>query len=195
MKSHRSLTALLSLSIGLAGISAVGAPRFDDHGELLRPEDFRQWVFVTSGLGMTYGPARPNPGEDPHFSNVFVNREAYEQFLASGVWPDGTFFILEIRGSETNVSIDSGGRTQGARLALEAAVKDRARFPETGWAYFNFDARDAAAPLPRSASCYSCHSRHGAVEWTFTQFYPDLLEVARRFDTVRDDYDSTRTLE
>jgi hypothetical protein len=22
------------------------------------------------------------------------------------------------------------------------------------------------------ASCYGCHSRNGAVEWTFTQFYP-----------------------
>jgi hypothetical protein len=42
---------------------------------------------------------------------------------------------------------------------------------------------------PRTASCYDCHSRHGAVEWTFTQFYPQQFEVAQKLGTVRKDYD------
>jgi hypothetical protein len=131
--------------------------------------------------------------------HVFVNPEAYRTFLTTGRWPDGTFFVLEIRRSAEHVSIDTGGRTQSEQLLLEASVKDSERYPDGGWAYFAFDGRGgddgAAAPLARSASCYSCHSEHAAVEWTFTQFYPDLFDVARTLGTVRQDYDPTRKLE
>jgi Cytochrome P460 len=165
-------------------------------GELARPADYRQWVFVSSGLGMTYGPARPEPGQPPHFTNVFVNPQAYQAFMESGHWPDRTFFIMEIRRSEQHVSINSGGYTQGDLVTLEASVKDRARFPGDGWKFFAFDdQREVAAPLPNDTSCYGCHSRHGAVEWTFTQFYPDLLAVARRFGSIRDDYDAAQQLD
>jgi hypothetical protein len=33
---------------------------------------------------------------------------------------------------------------------------------------------------------------HAAVEWTFTQFYPELLEVAKQKGTVRPDHDPAR---
>ena len=57
-------------------------------------------MYLTSGLGMTYGPTQPNAGEPRFFDNVFVNRDSYKAFMASGKWPDKTMFILEIRGSE-----------------------------------------------------------------------------------------------
>jgi hypothetical protein len=105
-------------------------------------------------------------------------------------------FILEVRTADRNVSINNGGRTQGELVAVEAAVKDRARYPEGGWAYFSFDApkgfADSAAPLPASASCYSCHKANAAVDHTFTQFYPTLFDVAKRFGTVRADYHPAR---
>ncbi len=195
MQTHLVLTALLVAWASHAAHAADSTPQFDAEGKLLRPLDYRQWVFVTSGLGMTYGPTRPEPEQQPYFTNVFVNPEAYEEFVDSGRWPDGTFLILEVRRSEQSVSIDSGGRTQGRHVALEASVKDRRRFPESGWAYFDFGDREATAPLPRSEACYSCHSEHGAVEWTFSQFYPELFEIARAFGTVRSDYDPTRELE
>jgi hypothetical protein len=125
-----------------------------------------------------------------------VNPEAYRKFMKTGKWPDGTLFILEVRESLENSSINSGGRTQGAPVAMEAATKDSRRYPDGGWAYFSFDGpeglREATAPLARTASCYECHSRNGAVEWTFTQFYPAQFEVAKRLGTVRPDYDPAR---
>ena len=191
------LTAV-SLTAGLTH-AATAELHFNEKGELQRPPDFREWVFLTSGLGMTYGPNRTLPGEAPNFNNVFVNPQAYREFMQTGTWPEGTFFILEVRRSEENVSINSGGRTQGAHVALEAAVKDSKRFPDGGWAYFSFDSpnglQPAVKPFPRTASCYSCHSQHGAVEWTFTQFYPQQFEVAKRMGTVRKDYDPSRKLE
>jgi len=42
--------------------------------------------------------------------------------------------------------------------------------------------------IPRSASCYSCHSEHGAVDTTFVQFYPTLLPIARSNGTLSGSY-------
>jgi hypothetical protein len=176
---------------------ALAAPQFNAAGQLVRPLDYRDWVFLTSGLGMTYGPAAPATGRPPMFDNVFVTRAAYREFLRSGTWPDKTMFVLEIRRSEENASINNGGRTQGGIAAMEAAVKDVTRFPDGGWGYFSFDGPngtrvDSAAPLPATASCYSCHRNNTAVENTFVQFYPELMDVARRMGTVKPTYDPSR---
>jgi hypothetical protein len=73
-------------------------------------------------------------------------------------------------------------------IAVEANVKD-ARLPNS-WAWFRFGGtqdglKDSAAALPVSAGCLECHSKNGAVENTFVQFYPTLIEVARRFGSLK----------
>jgi hypothetical protein len=177
--------------------AAADGPVFTSAGELTRPANYREWVFLTSGLGMTYGPAASAAGRPPIFDNVFVTRAAYREFMRSGTWPDKTMFILELRRGETNVSINNGGQTQGDVVALEAAVKDVERFGETGgWGYFNLGSPStpvtAAKPLEKSASCYSCHSTHTAVDNTFVQFYPELFAVAKKMGTVKATYDPNR---
>jgi hypothetical protein len=175
---------------------AAGSPSYSTSGELIRPTDYREWVYVTSGLGMTYGPAQAAAGPAPIFDNVFVRPEAYREFLRSGTWPDKTMFILEMRHADTNVSINNGGRTQGMLVGMEASVKDRQRFPDGGWGYFSFDGPqglvDHAAPLPATATCYSCHKTNTAVDNTFVQFYPTLFDVAKRLGTIKPAYDPAR---
>jgi hypothetical protein len=180
--------------------AATDGPAYNAAGELVRPADYREWVFVSSGLGMTYGPAQPpaapgadttaKPPREPMFDNVFVTRDAYRAFLNTGIWPDQTMFVLEIRRSLANVSINNGGRTQGEVAVVEAAVKDVQRYKATGgWAYFDFGggerARSASAPLPATASCYNCHATNTAVENTFVQFYPELLAAARKHGSLK----------
>jgi hypothetical protein len=175
---------------------STGAPVFSNAGELLRPTDYRDWIFLTSGLGMTYGPAQAGTGGHQMFDNVFVTQDAYREFMRSGTWPDRTMFILELREALTNVSINNGGHTQGAVMALEAAVKDRKRFPDGGWGYFTFSSprglTPSAAPLPVTARCYACHRDNTAVDNTFVQFYPTLFEVAKRMGTIKPTYDPAR---
>jgi len=173
------------------------APAFTSAGQLVRPLDYRSWVFVTSGLGMTYGPAKPAEGQPPLFDNVFVTRYAYDEFLRSGAWPDKTMFILEGRRAEANVSINNGGHTQGQMAFMEAAVKDVARFKNTGgWGYFSFDSRnglvESVAAMPPTATCYACHSANTAVDNTFVQFYPELFAVAKAKGTVKATYDPNK---
>lgn len=180
-----------------AQTTVADGPQYNGAGELVRPLDYRDWVFLTSGLGMTYGPAQPAAGRPPMFDNVFVTRPAYREFLRSGTWPDKTMFILEIRRSEENASINNGGRTQGAIAAMEAAVKDLKRFPDGGWGYFSFDGPNgtrlpSANPLPATASCYACHKNNTAVDNTFVQFYPELMDIARKMGTVKSTYDPSK---
>jgi Cytochrome P460 len=162
-------------------------PRYDGMS-LLRPVDYREWPFLGSGLGLTYNEASA-PNAVPPFSNAFVNPSSYRSFMETGVWPNQTVFVLEARRSETNAAPNVGGRFQGELLGLEAEVKD-SRFPD-GWAFFNFGRAsalsNAAAPLTGDAvsACVECHTQHTAVERTFVQFYPTLLEVARRKGTVK----------
>jgi hypothetical protein len=193
---------LTVLVLAAAAMSAWGAraqerpvadgPRYTSSNELVRPADYRDWVYVTTGLGMTYGPAAATT-QAPLFDNVFVNRESHRRFMATGKWPDKTIFILELRRADTQVSINNGGHTQGEVVAVEAAVKDTTRFPDITWGYFDFGRAPAltasAAPLPTTARCYACHRENTAVEQTFVQFYPTLFEVARRMGTVKATYD------
>jgi hypothetical protein len=202
---RRTLAVSLSVVFALAVAAnldvagqqgAADGARYDAEGRLVFPADYREWVYLTSGLGMTYGPAAQAAGRPPMFDNVFVNRDSYRAFLDSGRWPERTIFVLEIRGGEEHVSINNGGRTQGAVRAIEMAVKDEARFPDTAWGYFEFGAppkvASASARLPATASCYACHKTNAAVEQTFVQFYPTLMDVARAKGTVRADYDPAR---
>jgi hypothetical protein len=186
---------LLVVGIATWTMMAQGkpTPSFTADGKLVRPADYREWVFVTSGIGMTYGPAQPAAGRPPLFDNVFVTRASYAEFLRSGTWPDKTMFVLEIRRAEENVSINKGGRTQGGIAAIEASVKDLERFKDQGgWGYFSFDGpaglTDSAAPLPTTAPCYACHKNNTAVDNTFVQFYPTLFEVAERHGTIKPSY-------
>jgi hypothetical protein len=162
-------------------------PQYTAAGELLLPKDYREWVFLSAGLGMTYGPAASPDPRDPRFDNVFVSPAPYRAFMATGKWPDKTIFILEVRRSVGKGSINNGGHYQGEIASVEAAVKDEQRFPQR-WAYFNLGHADKAQPFPATSVCNSCHGANAAVENTFVQFYPTLLEVAAAKKTLNPAY-------
>jgi hypothetical protein len=69
-------------------------------------------------------------------------------------------------------------------LAIEGEVKDSAKFPGNGWAFFSFGKSATGKMLPRSEDCYSCHLQHAAVDNTFVQFYPVLLDIAKHKGTL-----------
>ena len=157
--------------------------RFTGDNELVRPAKYREWVFLSSGLGMTYGPHAPAPGTPQRFDNVFVNPSSYREFLKTGKWADGTVMLLEIRESESKGSINQHGHYQTGLAALEAHVKDSRRFPEGGWAFYDLKTNAASKPLPANNRCAQCHVANGAVDTTFVQFYPELVPVAKAFGT------------
>jgi hypothetical protein len=94
-------------------------------------------------------------------------------------------FVLEVRSSASKGSINSGGHYQDQVTAVEVEVKDEKRFPNK-WAFFGFGSGAATAkPFPDTAGCLACHSKNGAVDNTFVQFYPTLAPVAKAKGTFR----------
>ncbi len=195
MTAKRKMAMVIGFSFGTAFLLIVWAqvtpgdgPRYVNGTDLVRPTDYREWVYVGGGLGMTYDLGR-NPQDPPRFGNVFVNPSAYRAFLQTGAWPDGTVLMLESRFSETDTRVSEAGRYQAGFRRVEAEVKD-SRFPD-GWAFYDFGSvgalLDTAPPLaaPEVNRCIDCHTEHTAVERTFVQFYPTLLEVAREKGTVK----------
>ncbi len=172
-----------------AQTSTADGPQFTGTS-LAMPANYREWVFLASGLGMTYDPNGARPNARQNFTNVFVNPPAYREFLKSGAWPNGTMLMLEIRASESEGSINKGGSYQTGVVGMEVHVKD-ARFSDGGWAFYNFGSRDGLLksaepiPAPRVNECIECHTKNGAVDRTFVQFYPTLIETAKRMGTFR----------
>jgi cytochrome P460 len=186
----KKIAVLFVLVYGVALSLATHAQQAPSDGPqytgtaLVRPTDYREWIFLSSGLGMTYEPPSANP-RPPTFGNVFVNPSSYRSFTQTGKWPDKTIFVLEFRNSDSEASINKSGRFQTGLAAVEAEVKD-ARYPD-GWAFFTFTAAASAEPMSasNSAPCIECHTKNTAVERTFVQFYPTLLDVARRMGTLK----------
>jgi hypothetical protein len=195
MKRSWVLAALLVLALGLAAAKPQASPTneknanpptYTQDGKLRFPANYREWVYLTSGIDMSY---RPMGGMDHSmFDNVFVNPEAYRAFVETGTWPDKTMLVLEARVAGSKASINKNGHYQtGEVMGREVHVKDVTRF-EGGWAFFDADDGVTGKLLPKEMECYSCHAQHAAVDTTFVQFYPTLLEIAKKKNTLSASY-------
>jgi hypothetical protein len=181
-----------SLAIGKprpASAATSDAPAYAKNGDLLPPANYREWVYLTTGMDMSYTAKSMDMGDHSTFDNIFVDPQAYRSFLDTGTWPDKTMIILEARGASSKGSINQHGHFQsGGVQDLEIHVKDEARFPGK-WAFFSFDSSSGNGTLiPQGASCYTCHAAHAAVDTTFVQFYPTLLPIATKKGTLSPAY-------
>ena len=175
--------AVIVVAVTIAAVppeEAAEKPQYNKGGELQRPENYREWIFLSAGLGMNYSPA---PGSHDMFTNVFVPQWAYKEFVSSGKWPDKTMFVVEERGAQTKGSINKHGNFQTDLMGIGVEVKDSNLSDQ--WAYFTFDESKTAPANPKNA-CFSCHEKNAAVEHSFVQFYPTLKPIAKKFGTYRD---------
>ena len=164
--------------------TATGAANFNVRGELLRPEGFREWVFI----GAPLTPHGLNNGQAgfPEYHHVYVNPDAFAVYQRTGQFPDGTVIAKELvllkEGDYPDGSLNapSGRGYFAARFhGMDVMVKDSKRFPDTrGWGFFNFGHH--APPYAESAraaateSCAACHKANAEKDMVFTQFYPVL---------------------
>lgn len=188
MKSAILLGILAFISVFAASlqVSSTGSPagllQYTNGDELMRPEGYREWVFVSSGLRLSNS---ATCGEGATFTNVFVDPQAYHQFLATGSWPDKTVLVEEKRTASNKGSLDKAAHFQTDLTGIAVKVKDAARFPD-GWGYFSFDSSQKTAKPNAKARCWQCHHNGGAVDSTYVQFYPTLKPVALRLGTFHE---------
>jgi hypothetical protein len=175
-----------------ARAATADVPTYTADGQLIFPANYREWIYLTSGLDMSYAPRFGGGSGTNHsmFDNVFVNPSAYKAFLQTGTWPDKTMLVLEGRVAGSNASINKSGHFQTTELmGSEVHVKDD-RLPGK-WAFFGFDdpsAKPTTKAFPHEMDCYSCHEKSGAVDSTFVQFYPTLIELAKQKGTLSPSY-------
>ncbi|MBK5290177.1 MAG: cytochrome P460 family protein [Acidobacteriia bacterium] len=174
------LCATIFLGPGPLGSETMSTPRYQE-GQLLRPEGYREWMFVGANYGMGYTePDGTKAAKPATFHNIYIQREAFRQYKETGKFPDKTMLVMEVVRPGTNASINRQGMFQDNAIGIEVALKDEARFPEK-WAYFNFIGAGGkilseAKPFPKDA-CWKCHNEHAAVDNVFLQFYPVLREA------------------
>jgi len=173
-----------SLVMAEGNTNDIGAAIFNDHGDLLRPEGFKKWVFI----GAPLTPHGLNGGKAgfPEYHHVYVNPDAFAIYERTGIFPDGTVIAKELallkKGKHKDGSYDApSGRGYFADKfnGMDVMVKDSKRFKETqGWGFFNFGHH--APPYLKSASvapaanCAGCHTANAEQDMVFTQFYPIL---------------------
>jgi hypothetical protein len=184
-------TLLMAQDTPKIALSATNSnlPEYTVDGRLIFPANYREWIYLTSGLDMDYNPDLATAmGDHSMFDNVFVNPEAYRVFVATGTWPDKTMLVLEGRMAANKGSINKAGHFQTTDIMTRSIhIKDESRFPGK-WAFFGFGDSTTGKLLPKEAVCYSCHEQHGAVDTTFVQFYPTLLEIAKQKHKLSPNY-------
>lgn len=160
----------------------VRAASYTAAGDLVRPQNHREWVFVGA-------PVTPNDMNDgkaafPEFHNVYIDPSSFASYKRTGAFPEGTVLLKELV-SVGGKAMESGkGYFQGEFVSLEAMVKDRARFPGEpgGWAFFRFGEAPNYKPVGarmKTESCNSCHSGANQ-DYVFTDTYPVLRDARRR---------------
>ena len=174
-------------AVAPAVAGAQDAPRYTPDNQLVLPNDYRDWVFLTASLDLNYNEPVPGAGRQSLLDNVFVNPAAYQAFVKTGTWPDKTVMVKENRSTASAGSISKSGKYQTGVASMEFHVKDEARFPGK-WAFFVSNGTAPARLMPPAADCYSCHGDHGAVDTTFVQFYPTLMPIAAAKGTLSASY-------
>ena len=170
-----------------AALSTEAGPSYESDGRLKYPARYREWVFLSSGIDMSYSKGAMSSMHSM-FDNVFVEPTAYREFVRTGTWPDGTLLVLESRPAAEKGSINQRGKFQsGEPMGVEVHVKDTRRF-QGDWAFFDFQSAQPAKMILMTEECYSCHQEHAAVDTTFVQFYPTLLPIATLKRTLSPGY-------
>jgi len=95
MKTRVILVLMLLWTALPAQPAGSDEPRYTADGQLMRPDAYREWGYLSSGLGRT-------------------SPQAYKAFLQTGAWLDKTLFALEVRYSATKGSTTRAATTRKA---------------------------------------------------------------------------------
>jgi hypothetical protein len=184
-----SLTMITALGFG-HWVSTANAEEsksslyeFDNSGNLMQPQGYREWVFVGSPLT----PNDMNNGKAafPEFHHVYIPAKYFNVYKRTGAFPNGTILVKELLSVGKKQAPSGKGYFNGDFIGLEATIKDTKRFKDEpgNWAYFSFTT-PIGQPHKKSTKaltknkCNFCHQAFAKDDWVFTQYYP-VLKAAK----------------
>ena len=149
------------------------------NGDLILPKNWRHWVFVGSPL-------------TPNAPNEYIEPGSFAIYEKMGRFPEGTIFFKELQltlkgenpdGSRTEPS--GRGYFPGPFNGADVTVKDSKRYADTGgWGYYNFnhyEPKAMTASVQPKGECAYCHMASAKKDDVWTQFYPMLDDIAKKF--------------
>ena len=134
MLSHhgRYLAGLLVLGAGFVAAATLRAqsgggneapkPKFNDKGQLMRPEGYREWVYI--GTPITPNDLNPPEAAFPDFHNVYIHPADFDHHRQTGQFRDGTVIIKELVSVGSKQAVSGKGYFMGEFTGLEATIKD-----------------------------------------------------------------------
>ena len=173
---------LLTLASQTALAQSKSMAKINDNGELARPENYREWVYV--GTPLTPNELNSGKAAFPEFHNVYIDPVSWKVFKKTGEFPDGTIIVKELVSVGSKTAVSGNGYFMGEFLGLEATVKSKKHFPDepNNWAYFSFGKQPnltTTAKAFETAMCAACHQAAAAQDMVFTQYYP-VLRAAKK---------------
>lgn len=170
----------------------------DDKGELIRPTNYRTWVYV--GTPVTPNDMNGGKAAFPEMHNVYIDPQSYEVYKETGIFREGTIIVKELVSVGAKEAVSGKGYFEGDFLGLEASVKSKKDFPDEpgNWAIFSFSDMKTGilketAPVLPAAMCVSCHQTSAADDYVFTQYYP-ILSAAKAFGKKNPENEAKRTI-
>jgi len=172
-----SLLVLFSLASVSQAEDRIPGPRYDDKGQLIRADGWREWVFI--GAPLTPNSLNDGKAPFPEFHNVYIEPAAYAHYVKTGRFPNGTMIAKELLSVGDTEAVSGNGFFQGKFQGLEFTVKDTERFPNEpgGWSYYSFGHQlpyETVAKAFPTADCAACHEAAAEYDMVFTQYYPIL---------------------
>ncbi len=172
-----------------AAVQETEFVKFDSEGNLLRPEGYREWIYV--GTPLTPNDLNNGNAPFPDFHNVYIDPVSWGHYKATGKFREGTVLVKELVSVGSKQAVSGNGYFMGEFIGLETTVKSAMRFPnEPGnWAYFSFGheyplaAKATAFP---AAACNACHAASAADDFVFTQYYPVLRAAKGTAEDLHD---------
>ena len=156
--------------------NAVRQPQYDASGKLVRPGDTDRWVFLGTGLNLNY--VEGAQGDGDVFTTTYMEPSAYQAFVDTGVFPEGTMTALMGYRAGSGAPPAKAGKYLGERVLFEMSVKDSKKNPKDVWTYYGFRGDSTAGEAHPTARCQACHAQNAQTDLVFTQFYPNLRKPA-----------------
>ncbi len=165
-----------SITTSSADSHEMYEPKFNAAGEMIRPEGWREWIYI--GTPLTPNSLNAPEAPFPEFHNVYIDPESWGHYKKTGKFRDGTVIAKELTLVGDTAATSGRGFFMGEFSGFEIAYKSTKHFPnEPGnWAYFSFGHQpepynNTAAKQP-VAACAACHIAAAAEDMVFTQYYP-----------------------
>ncbi len=152
-------------------------PKFDGNKQLVRPEGYREWVYV--GTPLTPHDMNAGAAPFPEFHAVYIDRGSWAHYTKTGEFREGTTLIKELISVGSKQAVSGAGYFMGDFIGLEVTIKSKEHFPDQpgNWAYFSFGHEYPLANTTKVQSrlaCNQCHEKAAAEDFVFTQYYPVL---------------------